>query len=63
MERAIEHPGAAVERHPRHTPPQVRESREEILASGKPFPHYEDMVIDELTNDEEAQFLAAIAGA
>jgi len=47
-----------------HVPGQsLEESREKVLARGKPFPRYEDLVIDELTDDEEAQFLAAIAGA
>lgn len=52
------------EDHPHRLPGQSLElSRDEVLARGKPFPRYEDMVIDELTDDEEAQFLAAIAGA
>lgn len=40
----------------------LEESRERILASATLFPTYEDMVIDGLTDDEEARFLAAIAG-
>lgn len=40
----------------------LEESRERILATAAPFPPYEDMVIDGLTDDEEARFLAAIAG-
>jgi hypothetical protein len=52
------------EDHPRPVPGQsLAESREKVLARGKPFPGYEEMVINELTDDEEAQFLAAIAGA
>ena len=52
------------EDHPRHVPGQsLEESREKVLARGKPFPRYEDMVIDGLTDDEEASFLAAIADA
>lgn len=38
-------------------------TREEVLARGKPFPVYEDMVIEDLTDEEEAAFLAAIADA
>ena len=50
--------------HPHHVPGQpLEESRERVLARGKPFPVYEDMVIEGLTDDEEAQFLAAVAGA
>ena len=37
-------------------------SHEPIVAGAVPFPPYEDMVIDELTDDEEARFLAAISG-
>ena len=52
------------EDHPHPVPGQsLEESREKVLARGKAFPRYEDMVIEELTDDEEAQFLAAIAGA
>lgn len=40
----------------------LEESRERILATATLFPPYEDMVIDGLTDDEEARFLAAIAG-
>ena len=39
----------------------LEESRERVLATAGLFPPYEDMVIDGLTDDEEAQFLAAIA--
>jgi hypothetical protein len=39
-------------------PPAKRCSR-----GGKPFPVYEDMVIEDLTDDEEAAFLTAIAEA
>ncbi|MGD9701106.1 MAG: hypothetical protein AB7Q42_22750 [Acidimicrobiia bacterium] len=39
----------------------LEESRERVLATARPFPPYEDMVIDDLTDDEEAQFLAAIS--
>lgn len=38
-------------------------TREEVLARGKPFPVYEDMVIEDLTDEEEEAFLAAIAEA
>lgn len=40
----------------------LEESRERVLATAPLFPPYEDMVIDGLTDDEEARFLAAIAG-
>jgi hypothetical protein len=40
----------------------LEESRERILATATLFPSYEDMVIDGLTDDEEARFLAAIVG-
>jgi len=40
----------------------LEESRERVLATASLFPLYEDMVIDGLTDDEEARFLAAIAG-
>jgi hypothetical protein len=38
-------------------------TREEVLARGKPFPPYEEMVIEGLTDDEEEDFLRAIAEA
>lgn len=38
----------------------LEESRERVLATARLFPQYEDMVIDGLTDDEEALFLAAI---
>ena len=37
----------------------LEESREKVLATAQPFPRYEDMVIDGLTDDEEVLFLAA----
>ncbi len=39
----------------------LEEPREKVLASARPFPRYEDMVIERLTDDEETSFLAAIA--
>ena len=39
----------------------LEESRERVLATAGLFPPNEDMVIGGLTDDEEAQFLAAIA--
>ena len=36
---------------------------EEVLSRGRPFPPYEEMVIDGLTDDEEEDFLKAIAEA
>ena len=38
-------------------------TREEVLARGKPFPPYEEMVIEGLTEAEEDVFLKAIAEA
>lgn len=38
-------------------------TREEVLARGRPFPRYEDMVIEGLTDEEEEAFLKAIAEA
>jgi len=34
-----------------------------VLARGKPFPPYDEMVIEGLTDDEEEAFLRAIAEA
>lgn len=41
----------------------LEESRESVLARGKPFLRHEDMVIEDLTDDEEERFLAAVADA
>jgi hypothetical protein len=38
-------------------------TRDEVLARGRPFPRYEDVVIDDLTDEEEDAFLNAIADA
>ena len=38
-------------------------TREEVLARGKPFPAYEDVVIEDLTDEEEEAFLSAISDA
>lgn len=38
-------------------------TRAEVLARGKPFPPYEETVIDGLTDEEEDAFLKAIAEA
>ena len=38
-------------------------TREEVLAHGKPFPPYEEMIIEGLTDEEEEAFLKAIAEA
>ena len=35
-------------------------SREEQLSRGRPFPPYEEMVIEDLTEEEGAAFLAAV---
>ncbi len=39
----------------------LEESRAKVLATAPLFPGYDDMVIDGLTDDEEARFLAALA--
>jgi hypothetical protein len=51
------------EHHPVLPGESLEEPRDIVLASARPFPQYEDMVIDGLTDDEEALFLAAIADA
>ncbi len=52
------------EDHSHHVPGQsLEESRAKVLGRGKPFPRYEDMVIGDLTDDEEERFLAAVADA
>lgn len=38
-------------------------TRDDVLARGRPFPPYEAMVIEELTDQEEEAFLRAIANA
>jgi hypothetical protein len=38
-------------------------SRSEVLARGRPFPAYEDLVIEGLSDEEEDAFLRAIADA
>lgn len=38
-------------------------TREEILARGRPFPPYEEMIIEGLSEEEEDRFLEAIADA
>lgn len=41
----------------------LEESRTKVLATAPLFPGYDEMVIDGLTDDEEAEFLAALAEA
>lgn len=38
-------------------------SRDEVLAQGRPFPPYPDLVIEELTDEQEEEFLAVITEA
>ena len=38
-------------------------TRDELLARARPFPPYEEMVIEGLTDEEEEAFLKAIAEA
>jgi hypothetical protein len=42
-------------------PPEVTPA--ELLARGRPFPPYEDMVIEELSDEEAEAFWAAITQA
>jgi hypothetical protein len=51
------------EHHPVLPGETLEESRDLVLASAQPFPRYEDMVIEGLTDDEERLFLAAITDA
>lgn len=41
----------------------LEEPRDAVLASAQPFPGTEEMLIEGLSDDEEACFLAAIADA
>lgn len=41
----------------------LERTREEILAAAKPLPPAEDMLIEDLTEDEDRQFLDAIFNA
>lgn len=50
--RAVRSPGAPLER-----------TREEILAAAKPLPPPEEMLIEDLTEDEDRRFLDAIFNA
>lgn len=49
-----------VDEHDRRRP---LPTRDEVIARGRPFPAYEKMVIEDLTDEEEAAFLQAIADA
>jgi hypothetical protein len=46
-----------------HSYEPVEESPEEILSSAKPFPPFEEMVIEDLTEDEDRVFLETIFSA
>jgi hypothetical protein len=41
----------------------VEESPEEILASARPFPPFEEMIIEDLTDEEQRVFLEVIFNA
>ena len=41
----------------------LERSREEVLAAARPLPPHEDMVIEDLTDEEERIFVAAILDA
>jgi hypothetical protein len=49
--------------HPLLPGATLEEPRDSILASAPPFPPYEELVLDGLTDDEETSFLTAIVGA
>ena len=53
-------PGAA-EPAPRGV--SLERSREEVLAAARPLPPHEDMVIEDLTDEEERVFVEAILDA
>jgi hypothetical protein len=41
----------------------LERSREEVLAAARPLPSHEDMVIEDLTDEEERIFVEAILDA
>jgi hypothetical protein len=41
----------------------LERSREEVLAAARPLPPHEDMLIEDLTDEEERIFVEAILGA
>jgi len=41
----------------------LERSREEVLAAARPLPPHEDMVIEDLTDEEERVFVEAILDA
>jgi len=41
----------------------LERSREEVLAAARPLPPHEDMVIEDLTDEEERVFVEAIPDA
>ena len=41
----------------------LERSRDEVLAAARPLPSHEDMVIEELTDEEERIFVEAILDA
>lgn len=47
--------------HPSTEP--LERSREEVLASLRPLPPAEEMLIDDLTEEEDRLFMAAVLGA
>jgi hypothetical protein len=49
--------------HPRPGGHSLEESVEDILAAAKPLPFGDEMIIDDLTDDEERIFLDAINNA
>lgn len=48
--------------HGRESEP-IEESPEEILGSAKPFPRFGEMVIEDLSDDEDRIFLETILNA
>jgi hypothetical protein len=43
--------------------PSLERSREEVLAAARPLPPHEEMVIEDLTDEEERIFIEAILDA
>jgi len=50
-------------RRPASYGPSLERSREEVLAAARPLPPHEEMIIEDLTEDEERLFLNAILNA
>ena len=55
---SVNYEGEQPARRPAYAPPE--ETPQQVLARGRPFPPHEEMVNEELTDEEEAAFWAAI---